>query len=80
MAGYQKVTERKVRRDTSDGDIDKEANFYILKKTICPAFLTENGFFDNPVEASFMMTEGVDVFADAHMAGIRKIEAHTYEY
>lgn len=80
MAGYADVTGRKVRKDTRDGDVDKEANFYILKKTICPAFLTENGFFDNPVEAAFMMTEGVDVFAKAHMAGIRKIEAHTYKY
>ncbi|MDQ9823580.1 hypothetical protein RFZ44_09590, partial [Acinetobacter sp. 163] len=32
----------KVRTDLTDGDPDKEANFYLLKKTSCPAVLTEN--------------------------------------
>jgi N-acetylmuramoyl-L-alanine amidase len=37
----------KFRSDTSDGDIDKEAAFYILKYTHCPAILPECLFFDN---------------------------------
>jgi len=37
----------KFRRDTSDGDLDKESNFYVLKHTNCPAVLFENMFFDN---------------------------------
>lgn len=37
----------KLRYDLSDGDKDKEANFYVLKKTNCPAVLIECGFFDN---------------------------------
>ncbi len=35
------------RADFSDGDGDKEANFYILKHTSCPAVLIECAFMDN---------------------------------
>lgn len=35
------------RADYSDGDIDKESQFYVLKKTKCVAVLLENLFFDN---------------------------------
>lgn len=38
----------KHRKDTSDGDGDKEAQFYILTKTVCPAILIECGFMDHP--------------------------------
>ena len=37
----------KFRADTSDGDIDKEAAFYILKNTHCPSILPECLFYDN---------------------------------
>ncbi len=37
----------KLRYDTSDGDKDKEAEFYVLKRTNCPAILIECLFFDN---------------------------------
>jgi len=36
-----------IRNDYTDGDIDKESQFYILRKTKCPAILLENLFFDN---------------------------------
>lgn len=36
------------RADWSDGDGDKEANFYILKHTTAPAVLLECAFMDNP--------------------------------
>lgn len=36
-----------LRYDFSDGDKDKESDFYVLKKTNCPAVLLECGFFDN---------------------------------
>tara|TARA_R110000822_G_scaffold242061_1_gene371271 strand:- start:196 stop:825 length:630 start_codon:yes stop_codon:yes gene_type:complete len=42
---YQNVN-MKLRYDLSDGDKDKEADFYVLRKTICPAVLIECGFFD----------------------------------
>ena len=35
------------RKNTSDGDLDKESAFYILQKTNCPAILPEFMFFDN---------------------------------
>lgn len=72
---YSKVLSRKFRKDTSDGDLDKESNFYILRYTKCPAFLTENGFFDNPKEAEFMSSEeGIEQYALAHYNGIIGIE------
>jgi len=37
----------KMRKDTSDGDHDKEAAFYILKYSRCPAVLPECLFYDN---------------------------------
>lgn len=37
----------RLRYDFSDGDPDKEANFYVIKNTYCPAVLLECGFFDN---------------------------------
>ena len=33
---------------TSDGDHDYESDFYILRKTACPAILCEDFFMDNP--------------------------------
>ena len=35
-----------IRADHSDGDIDKEANFYVIKNTAMPAVLIEHDFFD----------------------------------
>lgn len=36
----------KMRPDNSDGDYDREAAFYVLRRTLCPAVLIEYGFFD----------------------------------
>lgn len=41
------IPEYKWRKDYSDGDLDKERNFDILKYTKCPAMLLECLFFDN---------------------------------
>ncbi len=38
---------RYLRTDYSDGDLDKERSFYVLKNTRMPAVLTENFFMDN---------------------------------
>lgn len=37
----------KLRKDESDGDVDKESPFYILVNSKCPAILPEWLFFDN---------------------------------
>jgi N-acetylmuramoyl-L-alanine amidase len=68
-----------MRWDLTDGDKDKEANFYVLKNTDMPAILTENFFFDNPKEAKIMMSdEGQDKIAQAHVNAIVAIEKGNY--
>ena len=44
-----------MRSDTSDGDIDYENKFAVLKKTRCTAILAENLFFDNVEDALLLM-------------------------
>ncbi len=41
----------------SDGDPDKESQFYILTKTTCPAMLLELGFHTNKEEVELMQTD-----------------------
>ena len=54
------------RKDYSDGDVDKEANFYILKYTNCPALLIEHLFFDNEEDVKFLLRDIIiDCFAEA---------------
>jgi N-acetylmuramoyl-L-alanine amidase len=63
-----------MRKDMSDGDPDKEANFYILKYTICPAILTENLFMDRETDCRFIMSEaGRKLIAQAHVNFIKRI-------
>ena len=65
--------EKRMRRDLSDGDSDKESNFYILTKTRCPAVLLENFFYDNRSECAWLLLEGTKVrIADAIVAGLKK--------
>lgn len=53
--------DRKMRRDLSDGDRDWEADFYIIKKTRCPAVLLENFFYDNREECQWLLQDAVKV-------------------
>ena len=58
----------KLRTDNRDGDPDKEENFYIIKYTLSPAFLSENGFFTNEEECKKMLTsEWQQTVADVHI-------------
>jgi N-acetylmuramoyl-L-alanine amidase len=60
-----------MRSDTSDGDHDKEARFYIIQKTLMPAMLVEHLFFDNFSDASLLMDdEIVELFAEAQVRTI----------
>jgi len=45
------------RQELEDGDPDKEADFYVLRFTNCPAFLIENLFYDNLEEAKFLASD-----------------------
>lgn len=44
----------KLRFDHSDGDLDKEVDFYVLRKTRCPAVLLECLFFDNESDYQYL--------------------------
>ena len=64
----------KIRKDYTDSDADKEANFYILKHTVCPAVLTENFFFDNEKDCKLMLSEaGRERIAKIHINVIKKL-------
>lgn len=61
----------KLRRDLTDGDSDKEANFAILRGTRCPSVLTENLFQDNKEDVEFMLSAaGKAAITGLHVRGI----------
>ena len=61
------------RVDLSDGDPDKEARFYMLTKSHCPAVLTENLFMDNKSECKYLLSlKGKAAIANVHIRGIKK--------
>lgn len=45
------------RTDKADGDCDKEANFYVLKHTYCPAVLVECMFQDNKCDVEYLLSD-----------------------
>lgn len=49
--------QRAFRMDTSDGDKDKEAHFYVLKNTHCPAVLVECMFQDNKCDVEYLLSD-----------------------
>lgn len=54
----------------------KEENFYVLRKTDCPALLVENLFFDNLAEAQYLISSaGQQAIADMIVAAIVALEA-----
>ena len=60
-----------MRKDTTDGDVDYEESFYILKHTTCPAVLTENLFYTNVGDTEYLLSsEGKKAIIDAHIDGI----------
>jgi len=67
--------DHKLRKDTSDSDMDKEAAFYVLSKTRMPAILSENFFMTNKRECDLLLTEDFrDRIATCHLKMIKKIE------
>lgn len=61
----------KIRKDMSDGDPDWEEGFYILRKTVCPAVLTENFFQDNKEDVEYLLSaEGRTAIVATHVNGI----------
>lgn len=72
----QAIPEWNYRLCMTDGDVDKESNFYILKNTSCPAVLVEDGFFDNKYDYECMMQdEYIERIAKAHFETIKLLYA-----
>lgn len=63
----------RLRKDTRDGDEDKEAHFYILKNTSCPAMLIECAFMDTYEPDCRLMMEEHSIFVEAIFKGILAI-------
>ena len=61
----------KMRADFSDGDIDFEEDFKILRGTLCPCVLSENGFMTNEKECRWLQTEeALSALVKTHVEGI----------
>lgn len=72
-AAQQHLKGQRIHTDYSDGDIDHEAGFYILRHTLCPAVLTENFFMDNHEDLEFLLSpKGRESIIRTHVDGIRE--------
>ena len=61
----------RIRTDYTDGDPDFEKNFYLLRNTYAAAVLTENLFYDNVDDLSFLESEeGQKAIVALHVEGI----------
>jgi N-acetylmuramoyl-L-alanine amidase len=60
---------RKFRTDDSDGDEDREANFYVLKNTRGPAVLVECEFMTNPHALQWLVEPGTAKAIGVAVAG-----------
>jgi N-acetylmuramoyl-L-alanine amidase len=71
---------KRLRTDYSDGDLDKEANFSVIKKTRMPAVLTENFFMDNEEECKeiLMPKTGRDKIAEFHINSILRVKSEVF--
>ena len=62
---------RCIRTDMSDGDMDREDGFYILRKFWCPAVLTENFFMDSKSDLEYLQSRAsMQAVVDTHVDGI----------
>lgn len=68
--------DKRLRADYSDGDLDKESRFVVLRDTQMPAVLTENFFMDNEDECRqiLLTKEGRDHIANFHIAAIERVQ------
>jgi N-acetylmuramoyl-L-alanine amidase len=66
-----------MRMDSSDGDVDKESNFWVLRKTMMSAILSENFFMTNKKECELLLSEdGRDRIAKIHFQMIQEVEKY----
>lgn len=75
--GLYGSNQKPFRKDTTDGDPDKEANFYVLVRTKCAAVLTENLFQDNKADVAFLTSEeGKKAIVALHKEAILRFAQH----
>ena len=71
QAAIKNFPGRRIRTDFSDGDSDWEEQFYILRKSMCPAVLTENFFMDSRSDLEYLQSRaGKQAVVDTHVEGI----------
>ncbi len=62
---------RRIRTEFSDGDSDWEEGFYLLRKSLCPAVITENFFMDSRSDLEYLQSRtGKQAIVDTHVEGI----------
>ncbi|MCQ2152893.1 MAG: N-acetylmuramoyl-L-alanine amidase [Bacteroidales bacterium] len=70
-AAKKYLPDMQMRTDNSDGDPDFEEAFYILRHSLCPAVLSENGFMTNEQECRWLQTRTAkQAIVDLHVEGI----------
>jgi len=68
------LADQRMRFDYSDGDRDKEANYYVLRNTSCPAFLLEAGFMDTESDyANLWSPEYLQKIVDSCVRSIKEL-------
>lgn len=71
QAAIKNFPGRRIRTDMSDGDMDWEEGFYILRKSLCVAVLTENFFMDSRLDLEYLQSKaGKQAVVDTHVEGI----------
>lgn len=71
IAAAKNLPQMNLLTDHSDGDADYEENFHLLRHTLCPAVLTENGFYTNRQDLQILESHtGRRVITDLHVEGI----------
>ena len=71
QAAIKNFPGRRIRTDMSDGDMDWEEGFYLLRKSLCVAVLTENFFQDSRSDLEYLQSKtGKQAIIDTHVEGI----------
>ena len=71
QAAIKNFPGQRIRTDMSDGDMDWEEGFYILRKSLCVAVLTENFFMDSISDLEYLQSRaGKQAVVDTHVEGI----------
>ena len=71
QAAIKNFPGKRIRTDYSDNDPDWEENFYLLRKTLCVAVLSENFFMDSKTDLAYLQSvEGKRAVVTTHVEGI----------